>query len=695
MSQNSFHESELRQNLKETLNHLFKFPEFRFGQEEAITSLMIKKRLLCILPTGYGKSLLYQLPACLLEGITIVISPLLALMRDQIGHLNDKFHIPAAAINSDQTDEENYAARQAALQGKIKILFIAPEQLDHVDRFQFLLNLPISLAVVDEAHCISTWGHDFRPSYRQILQFLHAVQEKNRQTRILGLTATANKRVEEDIRKQLTIEGQDVEVLRQTMNRPNIHLSVLKVNGLPNKLAACGELLKQLEGCGLIYCATRENTELVADYLQENHFHVAAYHAGFENHEKRRLQNAFIADAYKALVATNALGMGIDKGNLRFIIHFDIPGSITAYYQEVGRCGRDGQIAQGIMLYDKTDRRIHDYFIYSAIPTLEDFQKVMETMVFPPPGLNTIKVLTGLHPTRVTIIIAELLEQNFIQKQSISGKQVYQSLNKDGMPNLARYHNQKDVKTKELDQILNYGDQIAECRMAILRAALGDDVTEACNFCDVCRGTSSFSLNMDLSPIITWLGKRPQTIAGNSREKVSEGISLLDSKMRLPLFIEFMKNRTLPIIDGIGINEELLELLKSQLEVLACKHQLAGLIPIPSRTWSARFSIAEKLAKHMKIPLLDVLDWKELPLKRQGELLNNDQRHQNVHLKMYNKHKQMLPHGTLILFDDYIGSGNTIKEAARALKMKRHSGQELVPFTIANLKWHLGKPGFA
>lgn len=683
-------DSDLRQKLRATLQKTFGFSDFREGQEDALITLSTQKRLLCILPTGYGKSLLYQLPACLSEGITVVISPLLALMRDQISHLNDRFGIPAAAINSDQTDEENHAARLAALQNKLKILFIAPEQLDHIDRFQFLLNLNIKLVVVDEAHCISTWGHDFRPSYRQILQFLHAISAKDQSIRILGLTATANKRVEEDIRKQLTLADREMAVIRQTLNRPNIKLSVVKTEGMAHKLAACAELLSQLQGCGLIYCATRENTEMVADYLQQNHLNVAAYHAGLENEGKRHLQTCFAADTYKALVATNALGMGIDKSNLRFIIHFDVPGSITAYYQEVGRCGRDGKEAQGILLYDKADRRIQEYFIYAAIPSQEDFQKVLQALAPTPIGLIAIKSATGLHPTRVTIILAELQEQGFIEKQSVNGKQVYRLLPRTGSPNLSRYHTQKEAKSQELDQMLSYSEQAQNCRMALLRATLGDESPPPCQHCDVCKNEVRMAMKPDLARTTKWLAERPVPIAGYVRDKISGGISLLDSRLRLPLFIDFMKHRSTP---GT-LNDDLLALLFQQCQKLAQKHRLAGIIPIPSRTWPDSLNFAKLLANQLKIDLIDILEWQDMPLNRQGELLNNDQRHQNVHARMQCKFKIPLPQGTFILFDDYIGSGNTIREAARALKSLRQPTTEIVPVTIASLKWHLGKPGF-
>ena len=457
------------------LQQQFGFKEFRRGQLEAIRTLLQNNRLLCIQPTGHGKSLLYQLPSCLLKGITLVISPLLALMRDQIEHLNHRFQIPAASINSDQSEEENDRARGMAATGQIKVLFVSPEQLDHIDRFAYLLNLPISLIVIDEAHCISTWGHDFRPSYRQILHFIQAVEKVNPEVKILGLTATADERVEKDIERHLSSPLQKVHVLRENMDRPNIQLSMLAAEGIASKLFLCKELLSKLEGSGLIYCATRENTELTAEYLQQEGFSIIAYHAGLESEEKRKIQTAFSSDQYKVVSATTALGMGIDKGNLRFIIHFDIPGSITAYYQEVGRCGRDGLKAQGILLYDKADRKIQEYFIESSLPSVQDFEKVADAVRSSeePPNLTKIKRATGLHPTRVLIVVAELIEQGHLKKESVKGSQVYQLGDQDLPLDLSRYTTQYLAKTQELEKIIAYAEQTSLCRMAMLRSAFG------------------------------------------------------------------------------------------------------------------------------------------------------------------------------------------------------------------------------
>lgn len=691
-------ENTLHNQLHAILQQTFGFQAFRPGQLEALTNLLTRGRLLCIQPTGHGKSLLYQLPSCLLSGITVVISPLLALMRDQIDHLNHRFRIPAVAINSDQSDEENDFARQLISQGHAKVLFIAPEQLDHVDRLSFLLSLGISLVVVDEAHCISTWGHDFRPNYRQIIEFVRALNEKNRSIKILGLTATANKRVEEDIVQQLCLSGQEVTVMRENMDRPNIVLSVVQVNGIAHKLAACEQLIGRLAGCGLIYCATRENTEVIAEFLRHQGIAATAYHAGMEVGDKRRLQKEFVADKYKVLAATNALGMGIDKGNLRFIIHFDFPGSITAYYQEVGRSGRDGDKAEGIMLYDPADRAIQEYFIQSALPNPEDFQSVLNAVAAAaaPPNLTVIRRLTGLHPTRVTIVIAELLEQGFLSKYSLSGSQVYKTLEKSGKPNLARYANQQKVKKQELQQILDYGEEIEECRMATLRTALGDLLAGRCGHCDACCGSAAAPASISaakLAAITQWLDSRPVTIAAAATNKISSGISILEGKMRSPLFIQFMRQRA----KSAEINEELLALLKKHLTALAGQHKIVGIVPVPSRTWQGRESLARQLAAHLGVPAYcDLLVWDGLPDKRQGELLNNDQRHHNIHQRM-----QAFPDGTLaaagtlLLLDDYIGSGNTIREAARALRATKRIFQPLVPFTVAAVKWRLGSSGYA
>ncbi|MFT4553479.1 MAG: ATP-dependent DNA helicase RecQ [Chlamydiales bacterium] len=686
------------EQLRSILQKKFGFENFRPGQQEAISQLLSKGSLLCIQPTGHGKSLLYQLPATILDGMTLVISPLLALMRDQEEHLNQRFSIPAASLNSDQSEEENNQVRTLVCQGAIKILFVAPEQLDHVDRFDFLLNLPVKLIVVDEAHCISTWGHDFRPSYRQILQFVHALMNKDKSVRVLGLTATADRTTEGDIKEQLSLPGRPLEVMRETMDRPNIKLSAFQLSTTAQKLYACEQLLSQIEGAGLIYCATRENTELVSNYLKSRHIDAAAYHAGFPSEDKRRLQKEFINDKFKVLAATNALGMGIDKSNLRFIIHFDIPGSITAYYQEVGRCGRDGLEAFGILLYDPADKRIQRYFIESSQPTVADFQNVLSTVkgAIVPPNLNTIKCQSGLHPTRVIVIIAELIEQGFISKASQKGTQVYCSTGKSGDCDLSRYTQQYDVKLRELENMLHYSEQKKYCRMKILRRSLGDLTKEACGRCSACT-ESSLKLIEDpsvVSKVNAWLDMRMIQIPLSKRNNISAGHALMDGRVRSSMFVNFMTKRAESKIMDEALSQDFRTLLKRILDHLLDEHKIAAVVPVPSRTWGIRDELAAYVAKQLHCPLLlDFLKWNEEPESRQGFLLNNDQRRKNVNQKMSVNGEKSLSSGTIILLDDYMGSGSTLKEAARALRKEAKLENEIVPVTMAFVKWKLGKPG--
>lgn len=663
------------------LRERFGFDAFRPGQWEALNALFSSRRLLSIQPTGRGKSLLYQLPACVLEGIVLVISPLLALMRDQARQLKERFKIPAASINSDQTLEENDAALQAASKGEVRILFLSPEQLDHVDRFSFFLSLPLQMIVIDEAHCISSWGHDFRPAFRQILAFVKAAEAKRPDLYVLGLTATAGPRVEEDICKQLFSLQYPGQVLRESMDRPNIALSVLQVEGMASKLALAEEIV-QGERSALIYCATRENTEIVAEFLQSRGCKAIAYHAGMEPEEKRKIQEAFMRNEFQAIAATNALGMGIDKPDIRLILHFDIPGSITAYYQEVGRAGRDGGDARGILCFDPNDREIQEYFIHSAVPDEGDFNKVLEAGNGI--GLVAIKQKTGLHPTRVTVVLADLVEQGFLVKKSVERKQVYCRGEKEGKPDLGSYEQERQVKLRELSSMLHYASGLAHCRMAFLRKALGDPEAGSCGRCDLCRPNGPLE-QRPTDAIDSWLAARPISIPASRTAGLSEGISLLDAKLRSPLFCRFMRTRQ----ESSEIDPELLSLLEKHL----ASRNIAAVIPVPSKTWKGREAVANAVAERLGVPCyLELLEWKRAPDKRQGELFNNDQRKANVEMAMQARGR--IPDGPLLLFDDYTGSGATLREAARALREAGGQGTLLIPCTIAAVKWRLGKSGF-
>ena len=680
------------------LRERFGFSEFRPGQRRAIEALFTERRLICIQPTGHGKSLLYQLPAVVVEGMTLVISPLLALVRDQMGQLRERFDIAAAAINSDQSDEENDSARRESSAGRVRILFVAPEQLDNLETHEFLANLPVDLLVVDEAHCVSTWGHDFRPSYRQIVNAVHELENARPSLRVLGLTATADRRTEADITEQFRgLDGRAVSIHREPMDRPNLSLGVVPVDGLDDKLAILDSLLGRLQGCGMLYCATREQTEIVAGYLAAAGHPIVAYHAGLPPDRKRELQNAFTGGAQQVVAATNALGMGIDKSDIRYIIHVDMPGSITAYYQEVGRAGRDGEPATGWLLFDAKDQRVQQHFIRSAQPDRADFDAVLAavspTSEGKSPNRSAVTARCGLHPTKAIVVLAELMEQGFVEKCLQGGRQVYVRLERAGGPELTRYERQRAVRTAELEAMLSYGRRDVGCLMQTLRQALGDDDATACGRCSVCEPGEAWKLEVESNAreaAQRWLLHRPLPIPACRRPLIDEGVTLLDGGTRSTAFAEFMRRRADP--EYRELSEDLAALLGDRIDQLGRKHTFKAVVPLPSRTWVQCLTVVRSIADRLGAPLLSgLLEWKDRPEVRQGELLNNDQRRQNVHGKMVVR--GTTPNGAILLVDDYYGSFATLREAARALRSVDGFEETIVPFTVARVRWRLGARG--
>jgi ATP-dependent DNA helicase RecQ len=652
------------------LHERFRLPSFRPGQREAIEALLAGADLLCIQPTGHGKSLIYQLSAVALGGLTVVVSPLLALMRDQLDHLEHRYGIPAGSLNSDQEEAENDATIQRANAGRLSILFLAPEQLDRVDRLAWLGTLDVRLLVIDEAHCISTWGHDFRPAYREIGRFVRSVRAR-RPVRVLALTATADGRTAADIEQQLA----PIQTQRRSMDRPNLTLHVRVADGMANKLEQLDAFLRTEPGCALLYCATRENTEVVAEYLTQAGHQVAAYHAGMPPERKKALQADFVAGRFAAIAATNALGMGIDKADLRAVVHVDVPGSITAYYQEVGRAGRDGLPARGLLLLDPTDRKIQEYFIHSAQPVAADFSRVLDRVRAGPLGITELKRETGLHPTRVTVVTAELVEQGFLTKEMRGKKQVFVLADRPGAPDLSRYANQLQVRTDGLTAMFTYATG-SSCLMHTLRSHLGDGASARCGRCGPCTG-APLPLDVVAGGADAWLAQRAAVVPG-FRGLLDEGRALLDSGARSKAFVQFMRDRASGPPDG-----RLLDGLRALARELGPDHTL---VPLPSSSWAGRQAAIAALG----LPVWDGLYWNEVPPARQGTLLNNDQRRANVADRMAVRGAP--PKGPVLLFDDYAGSGATMREAARALARAGHVGAR-VPLAVALVRWRLGRPG--
>ncbi|MDR0388206.1 MAG: DNA helicase RecQ [Treponema sp.] len=342
----------------------FGYTGFRPGQEEVIDALLAGRDALIVMPTGAGKSLCYQIPALLLGGLTVVISPLISLMKDQVSALRDA-GIPAAGLNSSLSSDEYAETMSRAVRGEYKILYIAPERLRRGFPAVLTESRRIAMVVIDEAHCISQWGHDFRPSYLQITEFIRQLAVR---PVTAAFTATATGKVREDIRRILSLE--EPFALTTGFNRENLYFEVQKPRNKFQALMDC--LRNRRDKSGIIYCSTRKTVEEVCRALIDRNFAATRYHAGLEDGERRLNQDDFIYDRRTVMVATNAFGMGIDKSNVAFVIHYNMPKNIESYYQEAGRAGRDGSPADCILLYSPQDVRINTFLITNSREEEED-----------------------------------------------------------------------------------------------------------------------------------------------------------------------------------------------------------------------------------------------------------------------------------------------------------------------------------
>ena len=643
-------------------------PSFRDGQWEAIEQLVERRgRVLVVQRTGWGKSAVYFIATRLLRdqgaGATVLISPLLALMRNQL-QMAERAGVRAATINSDNRDQ--WAEIEASIRaGAIDLLLISPERLNNTGfRANVLPQLlgETGLLVVDEAHCISDWGHDFRPDYRRISRIIDTLPTG---VPVLCTTATANDRVVDDIVEQL---GRDLAVHRGTLDRESLALAVVDVPDPAVRLAYLAEQIPKLPGSGIVYCLTIGDSERVARWLRSRGIDAAAYSGQTDSDERVQIEERLLANEVKVVVATSALGMGFDKPDLHFVIHYQDPGSPIAYYQQVGRAGRGVEKSYGILLRGHEDVDIQDHFIETAFPSQRDAEEVVAILDEGPMKLAALESAVNVRHSRLEGMLKILEVEDVVQRDDAGWSRTAEQWTYPA-DRVARVTEQRRVEQRAMREYAS----TEGCRMVFLRSLLDDTGVATCGRCDRCKGTT---VNLDFPPaLVAEAGSFLRDVSLTIEPRKTWGFSLDSPRGKIPPELQLAEGRALcvrgdggwgQVLRGAGdaLPDELLDALEKL--VRRWQPDATWLATVPSdRKGALLTDVARRLGERLDLPVLDALVRTRHADSQRG-MQNSSQQLRNV-LGAFAVDGPV-PDGGVLLLDDLVDSRWTVTVAGMALR---------------------------